>query len=170
MEIALTTDEVKALHPELQLICYPDLHKYTAKTLPRKVLLLYFDNPSGGHWTLLIRRGYNAIEVFDSYGVKPDQEFEWIGRETRRANGQPRNWLTRMLMDFDLVEYNPYKFQADSSGKKHIATCGRWCAVRALFDNLTIDQFWNMINDCADKLKITRDELVLLMTRPTLGK
>ena len=167
MDYALTTDEVQKLVPDLKLVLYPDLGKL--RELPRKTLLLYFDNPMGGHWTLLLRRGARDIEVFDSYGVKPDQEFEWIGREKRRANGQPKNWLTQKLIKFDKVEYNPYKFQADS-GEQEIATCGRWCALRALFSDLTIDEFWAMINHYAGALKVSRDELAVMMTAPALGK
>jgi len=69
------------------LLQYPELANYNDITelLPKKLsvaIILFETAPNTGHWTCLVRKN-NIIYYFDSYGVKPDGEFQFIDPQIR---------------------------------------------------------------------------------------
>jgi hypothetical protein len=141
--------------PNATVLKYTDLKKY--KVLPKlPIILLYEIKNNVGHWTSILRTP-EGIEHFDSYGYVPDDEFEFIPDKFKYESNQNYKYLLNLLYNAnETINYNPYKLQ----GEPPIATCGRWAILRNLFNNLTIDQFANMINKTAKQLNISLDELV----------
>ena len=145
------------------IILYEDLYRVSPQQLLSMlpVAILYqphTKDPNMGHWTLL-HKVPGSVEFFDSYGFKPDQEFEVMERQ------QP-HYIAKMLlrlMPLTTMSYSPYRFQAKDN---HIATCGRWIAVRNRFSDYGIDKFAKAIDYCSKARGITGDEVVVRLTEP----
>lgn len=110
----------------------------------RAILLYTPDSPTSGHWVCLMRRP-DSIYFWDPYGDKPDIP-EDLG-------GQPPV-LTRLLQEADVpVFYNSHQYQSQHGD---VATCGRWCAARLHYKDLSEKQFQNVIK----KFKGSGDDFV----------
>src|SRR5204863_8312122 len=97
------------------------------------------------------------IEHFDSYGYKPDEEFEFIPKKFRYKSHQDHKYLLSLLANSDeQINYSDYNFQDDLP----IATCGRWVILRNMFNSLTSAQFAKMIYKTAKQLNTTPDNIV----------
>lgn len=143
------------------VIVYEDLANITPDKLLTMLplVILYQVERDYGHWTLLHRvRG--SIEFFDSYGFKPDKEFEFIPE-----NMQQPKYIARMLcsiIDREPVSYNQYHLQ---ERKRGVNTCGRWVVVRQMFSHVNIDAFTRGIDNVSRELDVTGDDLVVLLTK-----
>jgi hypothetical protein len=138
------------------IIKYSDLVKYKniEELLPShrsyKIILIE-DKINSGHWVLLIRFN-NEIEFFNSYGLKPSSELDFIGHIQNWFLGQDIKHLNILLNKarnkFKII-YNKKRFQKLKNG---INTCGRWVILRLimlLFFNMNLYDF----NKFIDKLK-----------------
>lgn len=142
------------------VIVYEDLANYTPNKLLSMLplVILYQVEKDYGHWTLL-HRVKGSIEFFDSYGFKPDREFEFIPE-----NMQQPKYIARMLcsiIDHEPVSYNQYHLQ---ERKRGVNTCGRWVVVREMFGNVDIDTFANGIDTVCVNMRMSPDELVVRLT------
>ena len=141
----------------LNTIKYSQLKDFTPHQLLKAMPLaiLYQVEEDYGHWTLL-HRTVEGIEFFDPYSYMPDAEFKELEYK------QP-HYLAHLLKQFQdegvTINYNQYKFQRQGRG---INTCGRWCIIKSLFDNMPIDLFARMINRACEKLSCTPDELSVI--------
>ncbi len=119
-------------------------------------ILLYESQPNFGHWTCCLRthddKSNNLIEFFDSYNTIPDKEFNFIPEQFKKAH-----YLSRLLKESPYeLSYNNHKFQ---KMKEDINTCGRWCAMRCNFKDLSLEEFKKMMtND-----KYDYDSMVTLL-------
>ena len=90
--------------------------------LPRLVdycIILYEDSPNRGHWVALLK--YNDMfEHFDSYGIKPDNELQWIHMKKRRMLKQATPYLSHLLEDQRHI-YNRVRYQELDSD---VNSCG----------------------------------------------
>lgn len=111
-------------------------------------VLLYLTSHNYGHWVAIIRHEH-SIEVFDSYGIyKPDDELDTV--KNRRELGQSKNYLSILLLKTGMpIEWNDNKFQ------RAFSTCGRWCCLRIIFNNLNIDDFIDKFGNITDKMIAT---------------
>jgi len=130
--------------------------------LPRTPFcLLYELKPSHGHWCLVHDTfdtyGEPCIEMFDSYGVFPDSELNWVNPDFRKVSGQLHTKLIRLLLNSGKnVAYNHECVQGPKS-----CTCGRWCILRHVHRNMCVEDFVKTIKAEANKEKISLDELAI---------
>ncbi len=132
-----------------------------AELPPRPFAVLYEDADKSGHWTAVIdtrdAAGKPCVEHFDSYGMSPDRQLEFIPREYLEATGQGRPHLARLLLPFDNVAYSPTRLQYLRPG---ISTCGRWCIARAASSYMSAEEFARVMKHTAKANRTTLDRLV----------
>lgn len=92
-------------------------------------IILIETKQNTGHWTTLVKYSNKNIVWFDSYGLAPDQEFEFIPVRMQQLLDEQSKPLTRILQTFKANggtwNYNTIKFQQMKDG---INTCGRHVA------------------------------------------
>ncbi len=93
-------------------------------------IILIEQNPNSGHWTCILRYG-KTCEFFDSYGLRFDEELNFISKVKNRLLGQDVKLLSLLLNDAKArgwnVIWNKTKLQQLKNG---VNTCGRWCLLR----------------------------------------
>lgn len=172
MDRALSSREcIDLLKGNVKFYTYPDLQD--CKNIDdlfssgNRVLLLYMNSPTYGHYTCLTRRG-RTIYFYDSYGYKPDMQFEYADP---RYNYVKSPDLCRLLIQATLqkykIDYSDHKMQKDDD---NIATCGRHCVLRLLFDNLSNDEYFDMMEKARQNVKKDFDWLSVHLSSPELEK
>jgi hypothetical protein len=136
----LGEDDIRKLLGNVPILTYPELAKHTLQSLLPKdgmaVILFLTESEKEGHWTSLSRRG-DEIEYFDSYGIKPDGERQWLDEAKRISLGEVRPLIHDLLKGHNgPVEYNSKKLQKGST-----ATCGRHVVVRGWNLDLPISTY-----------------------------
>ena len=146
-EIALSDDQVlQMVDGKAKVLIYRDLRKYNtldeAMGPHKAIFLLYETEPDYGHWTLVFRQSPDTVEFFDPYGVFLDDELSWVKLNTRRMLGQNVPYLSRLFYysRYPNLIYNNYKFQKMGEG---INTCGRWCVLRLVCRDYSLEEFKN---------------------------
>lgn len=162
MSYSLTSiDLLKNINYKAHIYRYSDLTKFnTIKKAfyPHHIIfLLYETKKNYGHWCCLLDKK-NSIEHFDSYGIFPDDELKQTPLSFRMENKMELPHLTALLYKSKrVIEYNNYKLQEYN---KKIATCGRWCLIRAKYKDVDIDNFANIFLN----RKFSPDEIITLLT------
>ena len=124
----------------------------------KKVVLLYHTSSNYGHWCCLYENN-KQIYFFDSYGLKPDAELNFIPHNLRNDLNQHHKYLTLLLYNSKkIINYNQYQLQKVSP---NIQTCGRWCCLRLQYPEISVNEFKNIF-DKTSKL-ISNDHLVTLL-------
>jgi hypothetical protein len=149
--------------PDATILVNSDLARYPTidSLLPsnNSVFILYQHEKNTGHWVLLSKYD-NTIEYFDSYGGYIDKPLTWISAKKRAELGE-EPYLSRMLKNCKYnVIYNAYDFQDDSNT---IATCGRWCVLRArtIFgDRMPLKDFIKLLKGIKKDTKLPYDNIV----------
>ena len=156
-------DILNTIGNRANLISYTTIHKY--KNLDQLLgkygacIILYETKKNYGHWCCIFKLDDDTIEFFDPYSLMPDYQFEFIDNEYRLKSNQNYPYLTKLMVDSPYnLTYNHYPFQ---QYKKGINTCGRWCATRLLFRNLSLDDFIKLFGK---NRKYSRDFYVTLLT------
>jgi hypothetical protein len=110
-----------------------------------RFLLLYTpQDPTSGHWVCLMKRP-DSIYYWDPYGERPDIAAD--------LGGQPPV-LTKLLKESGMpIFYNSHQYQ---SKRGDVATCGRWCAARLHYKDLSEKEFQSVIK----KFKGSGDDFV----------
>jgi hypothetical protein len=141
--------------PNATLIKYSSLKDmFILPQLP--IVLLYEVSPDFGHWVTILKTP-QGIEHFDSYGYAPDEELNFVPEKFKYISDQDNKYLLKLLYDSNQkIHYNQYPLQKEFLS----ATCGRWVILRNLFNDLTTDEFANVINKTSKQLNLTTDELV----------
>lgn len=141
-----STDILQLLNHQTRIVLYPELYNYQSieqllQPYGSFVLLILTKGPAYGHWVCVLDRP-DGIEFFDPYGIIPDREFEWLTARKRRELHQPTNRLSLLLYRSQKqgtpINYNDTRLQRMKEG---ISTCGRWCVMRILNQDLPIDDF-----------------------------
>jgi hypothetical protein len=168
----LYDSEIKSYLKKFKVKCpvipYSKLYKCKdINTLLKKgdncFILLYLSEDHGGHYTLVFKRNAKEIECFDSLNMKPDDELKYIDDNVRNRLNQDKQYLSQLLLKSKYkIHYNNHYLQNDDY--KKVATCGRWCIVRLLYRDKTIDVFNKMIKKECKQYKVNPDQLVTLMT------
>jgi hypothetical protein len=163
-------DIKRLLDDDVRILKYPELANMT--TLDEILggnscaCILYMTKQNFGHWTALIKNPggqSSTYEVFDPYGIFPDEELKYISEEFKDVSNQNRQHLSHIISDelasgkIKEVFYNKYKLQ---SSMQDINTCGRWCGIRCLLKRFSIQEFCLLFID----QKLTPDEWVTTMT------
>lgn len=144
-EKAFSSSEIlQIIDGKANLLTYSELEKY--KTLDDAlgkygalVLLYQTKSKNYGHWVAVFKVNKNTVEFFDSYGIFPDDEIDFVPKNFRRVNYKKFRHLDQLLLDSHYkIIYNEYKLQSDELGTN---TCGRWVAVRLLMRKVSQQKF-----------------------------
>jgi hypothetical protein len=164
MEISLSDADIKRFDTSLNIIVYSELQNMTPIQILKKMplVILYQSTPNTGHWTLL-HKTIEGLEFFDSYGFKPDKQFEYIGYR------QPHYIAKLLYILYDNgynIHYNQYPFQESKPG---INTCGRHVLVRHLLSYLPIDKYKELMDKLLTTYNVNNyDELIVKLTQSIL--
>jgi len=164
------SDIKRLLDDDVRIIRYPELaNMHSVEEIlggTSCACILYMTKANFGHWTALIKdpgAQQGSIEIFDPYGMKPDEELKYIPDEFKQKSNQERQHLSYIAAD-DLkkgkikeIFYNKYPLQSEIENTN---TCGRWCAIRCLLKRLSIQEFVPLFID----QKLPPDAYVTLMT------
>jgi hypothetical protein len=112
-----------------------------------------------GHWTLLIDRGGDSGYIFfDPYGRSPAKAYEkYVKGKFREGN----HLLDLLDAKYEEIYVNRTPFQATNEA---IQTCGRHVVMRSWFDELTNEQYKEMIKRACEELEVTPDALSVMFT------
>jgi len=160
MNRSLSDKEIKA-RSGMQSYLYRDLEGQI-QLPPRPFCLLYEMQPNTGHWCLVHETvntdGIPCIEMFDSYGIFPDDELKWVSPSFKIGSGQQHTHLLRLLIDSERpIAYNNVCLQG-----KGTSTCGRWCILRKANSHMSNEQFCAEVKIECSAQGITPDEYVVL--------
>jgi hypothetical protein len=155
-----------------KVITYPELEQYKSFNdfLPNNIdyiILLIETEQNTGHYTCLTKRN-NLITFFDSYGLKPDSEFNFISQHIQTILGENYHILTDFInlwkRQGNKFEYNNIDFQEFKQG---VNTCGRYSI---LFINLflkgyNLKDFQKLLINLKNKSKFTYDQIIVELTK-----
>lgn len=133
-----------------------------------RCIMLFENENDYNHWVSLVRieiaRRKPYVLFFDSYGCVPENEFDYIPKSFQKLSHQERGVLLKLLINQPLqVHYSQYRLQ--HLGKLRgtaVNTCGRWAALRCLYNMITEDEF-NELFRMGEVFGITTDELCTLV-------
>jgi hypothetical protein len=159
------SDIVSALGPGSEPITYSQLKSYSfiEELLPNigsfKVILIR-DQPSSGHWVVIVRHAEEGYYYFNSFGESYNQDLYLVPTMIRKMLGSYDNTLNELLKD-KKVEYNKVKFQQDKS-----AVCGRWVVLFTIMTTKMLYSLKDFISFIKEKKKGYKkyDDLVLHLT------
>ena len=158
------------------IFLYSDLQKYNSITelLPTDKsfkILLVRDQPNSGHYVVILRYG-DTIEWFDSFGLYPSNELNYIDSNENQQLGQTKGLLKSLLdqaiNDGFQVVYNKLKMQEFSTDNKVISVCGRFCCLRIIMllkYNYDLRKFLLFMEDLRKNYRLSYDELVSLIIK-----
>jgi hypothetical protein len=171
-----TEEIVNLCKGKVNVITYKDLEgvKNIDQILkPWNACIILFETKEHfGHWTAILKykqdkQGHTvkdnepgkwAIEYFDSYGMKPDDELDYVPDNLKSKLGEDRTHLTKLLLDSGYpIIYNKIPLQ---EMKGQISTCGRWVGARVNFRHIDLGKFCKaFLNQ-----KMSPDEWITAMT------
>jgi hypothetical protein len=167
-EYALSDTDIQSILGPVPIITYPDLERYDTidDLFDRKGrAILFFPNAAEnvGHWTCLLRRP-NMIEFFDPYGEKPEDQKDGLSKTRLQQLDLDQPLLTQLMRASKKpVYYNSHAFQ---SSKQDVATCGRHCVARLLYQPYSIDKYASIIR----KSGLKPDDFVVGLTYAKIHK
>jgi len=133
----------------------------------RCMLLFNTINEDAGHWVCMTKKK-DRIDFFDPYGLKPDEPMKWLTEEKRDELDMETKRLTQLLRQSGYkVYYNTFEFQ----NEKNSNTCGRWCAVRLLYQSYSLDEFYQFIIHYKNKYELENiEDVVIYLTYEIINK
>jgi hypothetical protein len=146
-QYALSDVDIREILGDVPIIPYPELAKYQSidQLLDKQGrAILFFPNVSEniGHWCCIFQHP-NGLMFWDPYGEAPDAQKEDLPEERQEALNIDRPDLTRLLKAAGRpVYYNSKDYQEDKSS---VATCGRHCVVRLLYQPYSEDRYNSVI-------------------------
>lgn len=165
MDEPMNSEQIKDfLKGDVACLTYSDLKNIEsiddALEAVKYIFVLYEYKPNYGHWTCILKtkgpNGKPAVEFFDPYGIKPDHQIKGFSQKIKNEYGMNYPLVVKLLKESKYpIEYNNYKLQKYDP---NIQTCGRWCMMRCLFDDLDVNKF----KDLFTNKKISKDELVTI--------
>ena len=165
-DIALSNNDItKLLNGQVNIVLYPDLHKYTSinQLLDpfNSCIILYESKPNYGHWCSLTKSD-DAIEFFNPYGGLPDASLELINPKFRAESNQLIPYLKMLMYDSPYeLNYNEFRFQKKGY---NIKTCGRHCVVRVLCKDMNIYQYKDFLDELRKHFNTDYDGVVTILT------
>jgi hypothetical protein len=156
-----------------KILKYPDLENINdlseILTEPKDYrIILILTQGNSGHWTCITKNNGNYV-WFDSYGLKPDAEFDFISPEMQYILDEKDHILTKLLNKAvskgGSWTYNKIKFQLQ---EPFINTCGRWTASFVflfLKQNFTLEQFQQYFINWKNQTNLPFDILVCEFTK-----
>ncbi len=148
-DIHKITDGICLPIPYHELDKIDDINQLFQKS--KVIMLLYeIEKENVGHWVTIIKHDDDTIEFFDPYALKPDEELKYSPYYHRTHKGIDVPHLTYLLeKSGSKIIYNKCRLQ---KLLKDVNTCGRHCAVRAKFSDMSLSKYCKMLlnNKCYD--------------------
>lgn len=146
---------IKRLGGRTKVLMYDEFKRYVAledamKPWDNLVFLLRTEEDFG-HW-MAIKRNFNRISFFDSYGDFPDVQKKYVKAKFLEKSNQKYNKLCELLYEASFkftIEFSEYKLQRKSND---VATCGQWCCL-FIESGLMVDDFKTYIDSFGDENK-----------------
>jgi hypothetical protein len=164
LKYALSNHDIfQLLKGKCNVITYSELSKYNTieQALGKNgcLVILYETEPNFGHWTCVFysrnQRGKKIISWFDSYGLYPDDEVDFIDNNMRKLLTGGEFYLSKLLSNTQYpVEYNEFPLQEMKDG---VNTCGKWAVARILLRDLPVEDFYYLFRSGKN---FTSDQLV----------
>jgi hypothetical protein len=155
---------------EVKIIIYKDISKYSSldKLFGKfdNLVILYTTKANYGHWVTLMRHEQKngrgemqfLLEHFDSYGIKIDDELNYVPSDYKALEGEQKPILsylvakaliegkgnTRRKNRYLGIIYNDVPLQKMN---KAISTCGRWVTMRIKMKDLPLNIFTGLFNN-----------------------
>lgn len=130
-------------------------------------ILLYRTTKDYGHWVCLVyNKNSKILYYFDSYGKPMDYWLQKQDQRTRESLGQGGDYLSGLVhraMIYGGLNGFSVSTKALQSSDNHVASCGRYSALRALSPNLSNEEFIRLISDDKGYGTVT-DKNVSLLT------
>lgn len=121
------------------------------------LVVLYEFKEDYGHWCLLTNT-VEGIEFFDSYSFLPDSQREFIDEPFKSLSGQSRPRILKLLKNLsNFLQINYMDFQLQGADT---ATCGRWCCLRYLLRDLSVEDFLAKVLELCRELNTFPDNMV----------
>ena len=143
-------DVMRLVEGKAKVLVYDELNDYNSLDDiigPHGACFILYGPTNFGHWTALFKmKDGKTVEFFDPYGKMPDH---WLDK-----NKYPILSYYLYHSGYNLT-YNEHAFQAKGEG---INTCGRWCALRLVFRDLSLKGFAKLFKH------VGADDLVSILT------
>jgi hypothetical protein len=158
-------DILKICDNKTKIITYPDLYQFKNIDALLKpydcVVILFLSAPSYGHWVCLIKHTNSKkpfIEFFDSYGMQPDQQLQFIDKNFRKQSNQTYPKLTEMLLGSKYpIKYNNVQLQKT---REDVSSCGRHVAFRIVMKHIKLGEYIKLMKNS----KYSPDMIVTYLT------
>lgn len=143
MATPLSDDDIrKSLGHNTRILKYGDLDNYNTiddvLEIDNMCVLLVETKVNSGHWMCLLKYE-NTVEIFDSYGLYPDDSLKYVNLRMRKELDQYEKELSYLLDKCPYkVIYNKVELQQWSP---YVNTCGRHIVLRLQNRNKTLDQY-----------------------------
>lgn len=148
---------------------YKDIDKLIPSFNSYKIILIENEFNSG-HWTCLLKYKIDnkpTIEWFNSYGMRPSADLNFISKYMNKILGQGYNDFDELLdnttKNYNII-YNKKRFQ---STNKKVNTCGRWCLLRIIMMihyGMDLYEFIKFIDELKDKYDTEADVICAMLT------
>jgi hypothetical protein len=126
------------------------------------VVILYETKTNFGHWICVFENGEGDIEFFDSYGIFPDDENEFVPTDFKKLHGLYYPILSYFLYNSGKnIHFNEYFLQKHG---KNINTCGRHVLTRLYFKKIPHRKYIKIFKDIIKYYGITPDDFVTIFT------
>jgi predicted class III extradiol MEMO1 family dioxygenase len=148
-----------------KIIDFGELKNYNSidQLMPKRkdfLIILIETSNDRGHWVLLTKNN-NTITFFDSYGMKPGAQLQFVPAHKRIELDEDHNYLLDLLNKSNYkIEHNSIQFQADGN---QIKCCGRYVILYIILfneKNYTLKQFQKFMISKSKELKLSYDQLV----------
>lgn len=147
-------DIMRICDGKVNIVTYPELSEYSSidDVLGKygAAIILYLTKKKYGHWVAIFKVNRHQIEFFDPYGLRPDDQLDFINQHFRVENNEKKPHLSYLLYNSPYtVTYNDDRLQKMI---KDVSTCGRWCAIRIVLRKLKLPDFVRIFknNKCYD--------------------
>lgn len=159
----------KWLGDHVRILKFCDLAKYSSLQQacgPGNMCVILFEtdmpnmNGHTGHWVCFFQVDDVTWEWFDSYGVRPGSERDFVTPEVLEETKADVPLIEKLIAnapDHTKMIYNQVRLQ---QLKKGIDTCGRWVCIRLLKRKIPLARFQELFLDT----KQSGDWIVTCMT------
>ena len=171
------TDIKKILGKRINIIPYPELKKYSSFDScfqNNGCCIIFFETVSDsvGHWQCIFKTSDNSYEFFDSYGLKPSGDKNYIQRkiliELDEIKPYLPNIINNELQSGSNVIFNANDYQQWAND---VSTCGRHVCTRLLHRNLSEKQYYAFLKKYMTDNKLKSfDEVVVNITYNIIHK
>jgi len=136
---------------------------------PNSCIIIFLTKDYFGHWCILNRikdKKKFIYSFLDSYGEMIDDQLKHIDKRYRKLSGQNSNYLSDILYNAvknnnSEVRYNNVEMQVLSD---KISTCGRYAALFLKYNEMTVEEFVDTLEQAVRVYGYPIDVLVTILT------